>query len=112
MDLKIKIWNIEEKKEEHEFKGHTSYIFCVAISYDQKFIFSGSADNSIKVWKLEEKREDYTLVKNIPFVLCIAVTKNGRKLITGSRDKTLAFETLTTDRKNAFYRLMLLMSGR
>ena len=80
--------NIEEKKE--EFKGHTSYIFCVAVSYDQKFIFSGSADNSIKVWNLEEKREDYTLVKNIPFVLCIAVTQNGRKLITGSRDKDIS----------------------
>ena len=40
----LKLWDMEDKKEEKVFKGHTGWIRAVAISPDERTIASGSAD--------------------------------------------------------------------
>ena len=57
-DNTIKVWNIQERREECTFTGHTSYVLSVAVSADGRFIVSGSEDKTIKVWNIQERREE------------------------------------------------------
>ena len=50
-DKTVKVWNIQERKEEFTLTSHTSIIGSVAISANCKFFMSASNDQTIKVWK-------------------------------------------------------------
>ena len=47
IDEKMK--EVQREKYMHNFKGHTDVIFSVAISQDNRFLVSGSKDQSIKI---------------------------------------------------------------
>ena len=57
-DNKIKIWNLEEMREECTLEGHTMTVNSVAISEDQKYIVSGSDDKTIKIWNIPSRESD------------------------------------------------------
>ena len=56
-DNTIKVWNIEEKREEFTLNGHSSSVYSVSFSPDGKYLASGSGDNNIKVWSICIKRK-------------------------------------------------------
>jgi WD40 repeat protein len=50
-DKLIRIWNRDTKK--HIIVGsHTDRVYSVALSIDNRFIVSGSADKTVKLWDL------------------------------------------------------------
>ena len=61
IDKSIKIWNINEQKEECSLIGHTSDIYTVALSPDERFIVSGAGDKKIKLWNLQGQMEECIL---------------------------------------------------
>ena len=59
-DKTIKIWNIQESREECTSRVRTSYMASMAVSGDGTFVVSGAYDKTIKIWKMQEQREKGT----------------------------------------------------
>ena len=72
-----------------EFRGHTSFINCLAISPDGEILVSGSADNSIRLWNFATGKALKTLTGHASYVNAIAITPDGKTLVSGSADTTI-----------------------
>jgi len=46
------VWNLQDKSQEAVLEGHTEAIYSVTITNDNKFIVSGSGDNSVRMWNI------------------------------------------------------------
>jgi WD40 repeat protein len=91
-DSTIRIWNIEEGKEERKLQGHTSLVralFC--LSTDPPRLASGSHDRKIKIWDysdgtclqaLDQHQGEITILRMLPVSVC----KTG--LVSASEDRT------------------------
>lgn len=111
-DRTVRVWNIQLGKCTHVFKGHTSTIRCMEIVTNdegEKFIITGSRDNTLHVWRLPDEDdlgEDYdeTDPQNPYFVTVLrghtasvrAVTGYGNTIISGSYDHTVRVWDLKT----------------
>jgi WD40 repeat protein len=74
--------------------GHSEWIRALAVSPDGKQLFSGSDDKTIKIWSLP----DGTLMKTIPghqgYVLALAVSPDSKWLVSSSFDNTIKIWSL------------------
>ncbi len=72
--------------------GHSRRVASVAFSKYDKYIISGSDDNSIKLW-LREKENDFvilkTLVDHCGRVASVAFSKDDENIISGSWDYSI-----------------------
>ncbi len=68
----------------------------VAFSKNDKYIISGSSDNSIKIWERETGSEIKTLIGHSGGVTSIAVSKDEKYIISGSYDKFIIIWELET----------------
>ena len=50
--MTIKIWDLEVAKETITLRGHTGPVNSLALSDDDRRLFSGSDDHTVKVWDL------------------------------------------------------------
>ncbi|OMJ65150.1 hypothetical protein SteCoe_39038 [Stentor coeruleus] len=70
-------------------QGPEKFIRCMDITYDNKYVVTGSEDNCIYIWSLE----NFQLLKKIEGhksrVYNCLVTKDLKRLITCSEDKTI-----------------------
>lgn len=81
--------NLEErlyKKYGLCVQGHINSVNCVAISNDNKYAASGSADTHIKIWNIEKRNQKHFLKTSSP-VLCITYTPDDKHIVSGSYDK-------------------------
>ena len=46
------------KKTKTVLQEHTSSVWAVAVTNDNKYVISGSDDKTIKIWNLLQKREE------------------------------------------------------
>ena len=53
-DHAIAVWNIQPLAKLHTLRGHTSDVNSTCISIDNKFIASGSFDNTVRLWSVEK----------------------------------------------------------
>lgn len=67
-------------------KGHTSLVYCVAISPDGSTIASGSYDKSIKIWDTFTGILLRTLTDNVGRVHSVAYSPNGNRIVSVSND--------------------------
>ncbi len=44
-----------------DFLGHKNFILCIAFSSDDKYLATGSDDNTIKLWSVASQKEINTL---------------------------------------------------
>ena len=86
-DKLLKIWNLEEKREEISFPGHKEAIWAVRYHPYGRFLASGSDDGTIRVWNIHEQREEYIL-RGIMFN-GISFSENGEYLAGASADRAL-----------------------
>ena len=68
----------------------------MAVTADQKFVVSGSSDNTIKIWNLETGQEIRTLNGHKNYVRSVAVTADQKFVVSGSSDKTVKIWNLET----------------
>ena len=47
----IRIWDLEKKKVETILEGHEHCVDSIAITFDNKYIISGSRDKTFRIWK-------------------------------------------------------------
>ena len=60
-DKTIRIWNMQDKRQEAQLQGHTGNVLAVAITSDSKTVVSGSTDKALRIWSYEHKRQESIL---------------------------------------------------
>ena len=68
------------------FRGHTNWVFSVAISSDKKWIVSGSEDCTIKVWNVKTEECMRTLEGHRNRVYSVVFSPDGKWIVSGSDD--------------------------
>ena len=73
-------------KKDKKLRGHTSSVWTVAVTSDNKYIISGSLDKTISIWNLLEKRQETALQGHLGGLNSAAVTSNKKYIVFGSED--------------------------
>lgn len=68
--------------------GHCGSIYCLTLTADGQFLFSGGSDSLVKVWSLKEFREVYTIfsIYDIGDIFSIAWVPSQETLYIGSQN--------------------------
>ncbi|OMJ93875.1 hypothetical protein SteCoe_3067 [Stentor coeruleus] len=82
------ILEIEMKNIVGDLYGHQGSVEAVELTYDNKYIISGSSDRSILIWSVLFKRPIGMLLGHSDEVICLALTSDYSKILSGSLDKT------------------------
>ncbi len=61
----------------------------VAISSDNKFIVSGSEDNTIRVWERDSRTQLQEIKGHNSYVNSVAISSDNMFIVSGSDDKTI-----------------------
>ena len=69
--------------------GHNSSIRAVAISKDNKWIVSGSVDNTLIIWDTETGQAKAHLIGHINAITKLVISENNRWIVSASQDVTL-----------------------
>jgi WD40 repeat protein len=69
-------------------EGHESFVNCVAFTSDNKYIVSGSWDETIRIWNMIEKKEEGILEGHTSGVTSLAITTDNKYIISAG-DKTI-----------------------
>lgn len=77
-DSSIKVWDLKDYSCKHKLEGHGDWVYTMAISPDEKQLFTTSNNCSTKVWDIEKGEELANLV-------------DASKLIYASDGMTLMF---------------------
>jgi WD40 repeat protein/GTPase SAR1 family protein len=88
---KLKVVKPPEQAEplaalERELKGHTEWVFSVAVGPDGKWAASASSDKTVRIWDLETGECVATLEGHKDQVTSVAITPNGKQLLSASKD--------------------------
>jgi len=70
-------------------KGHTNYVWSVAVTPDGQQAVTGSGDHTVRVWDLASGACLRTLEGHTGSVWSVAVTADGQQAVTGSDDHTV-----------------------
>jgi eukaryotic-like serine/threonine-protein kinase len=71
--------------------GHKGSVTAVAISPDNRWIVTGSDDNTARLWKHTEAirgAKPQILAGHTGAITCVAISRDSRWIITGSKDRT------------------------
>ncbi|XP_074644335.1 pre-mRNA-processing factor 19-like [Tubulanus polymorphus] len=80
----IRLFNISTHQHEIHLRGHVGAVTSLLVSPSERFLFSGSADNSVQIWNLENMLSIHSLSRHEGSV--DALTLYGDLLLTGSED--------------------------
>lgn len=84
----IIIYDLDTFQETTRLIGHHGSIYCLTLTADGQFLFSGSSDSLVKVWNLKELREVYTIysIYDIGDIFSIAWIRSKETLYIGSQN--------------------------
>lgn len=91
--VEVKTWECV-----HNLAGHSGQIRAVAISPDNQFMASGSADKTINMWELDSGSLVYTLRDHANWVRGIAFSPDSKTLVSCSADKTIKIWNVNSGR--------------
>lgn len=94
-DKTIKVWNLNSRQIIRTLRGHSNWVYSLAISSDGNTLISGSKDNTIKVWNLNTGQELRTLTGHSSYINSVVFSPDGKKIASGSYDKTIKVWNLT-----------------
>ena len=76
-------------------KGHTSFVMSCSFSSDDKFVITGSGDETAMIWCVETGKCLKVLKDHTDYVTSCSFSSNDKFAITGSWDKTVMIWDLT-----------------
>lgn len=85
-DKKIRIFSITDKKLIKTLSGHTDVIRTLAVSSDERTLFSGSFDRTIKSWRFPLGPETASFGPGFGEIHDLAVNSTNEFLLTASAD--------------------------
>ena len=59
----IIVWNYEKNKKICELKGHMNRVLFLAKSPDERFICSGSGDETLRFWQINDEKNENNKIK-------------------------------------------------
>jgi WD40 repeat protein len=69
--------------------GHTGGVYSVAYSNDNKYIVSGSWDNSVRIWSVENGEERMKLEGHTDYVMSVGFSHDNKYIVSGSEDNSV-----------------------
>jgi WD40 repeat protein len=69
----------DDKPEIYIQKGHSMWVRSVAISPDNKYIVSGSDDDTIRLWDVKSGKEIRTFIGHTDYVTSVSFTGGQQK---------------------------------
>jgi serine/threonine protein kinase/uncharacterized protein YkwD len=85
-DKVVRVWDITERKELGQFKGHMGDIHAVAFSPDDRRVLSGGADKTLRLWEIASDKELPPYVGHKGAVISLAFSPDGKLAVSGSDD--------------------------
>ena len=83
----------------YELHGHSKSVLSMIIILDNKFIISGSSDETIRFWNIMNKQQEAVIASNNGAVMSMASTADNRYLLTGGMDNKLRIWSLEERQK-------------
>jgi len=85
------------------FRGHSGAIY--ALDYDQKFIYSASADKYVVRWNIETKKQDSFAIKLTSTPFFIQLLDQNSKLLVGLSNGDIHFFNINKRKEIKYYQL-------
>ena len=82
----IRVFDFSSGKLAWTLTGHTSVVTALAFSSNNRWLVSGSFDNSAIVWNVKSRTQHRILKGHTEPVFAAAFTHNGQHVVTGSGD--------------------------
>lgn len=85
-DKTVVIWEVESGQPLRTYSGHTSYVFCLAVSGSGNLLVTGSYDESVKVWDLKNAKCTRTISAHSDPVSAVDFNRDGSLIVSSSYD--------------------------
>ena len=92
------MWDRGTGEKVGHFDGHTSWIKCCAMSNNDSWVVTGSADESLKVWDIDTGDIERTLLGHTAPVICCDVSADSKVVVSGSEDRSIRLWSVKTGR--------------
>ncbi|MDR1912638.1 MAG: caspase family protein [Helicobacteraceae bacterium] len=81
------------------FTGHSSLVNSVAFSADNRYVLSGSDDNTVRLWDIKTGKEIRRFTGHSSSVYSVAFSADGKYALSGSGDKTVRLWDIKTGKE-------------
>lgn len=81
----VRVWDVAQRRLIHQRRGHTGWIYAVAISPDGQVIASAGDDATIRLWRLDTGQSAGVLFGHDRRIRSLAFAADGR-LVSGAED--------------------------
>ena len=85
----IHLWDLATTRRLWSFEGHRGAVTSVCLSFDGRYVLSGSTDATVKMWEAASGQCLRTFAGHADAVTSVAFSADGRFALSGSADRTL-----------------------
>jgi WD40 repeat protein len=85
----VRLWNLNMERCLREFQGHTSDVWSVSWSPDQKCVLSGSADETLRLWDVKSSGCICVFEGHASTIFATAWSQDQQRIVSGSGDNTI-----------------------
>ncbi len=85
-DGALTLWNLDDGRLLHRFKGHAAKVVDIAVSDDGAWAVTASWDRSARLWNLKDRKPGPVLNEHKGPVNAVALSTDGTRVFTASYD--------------------------
>jgi WD40 repeat protein/serine/threonine protein kinase len=95
----LTVYEIATGRPVHDFKGNSSWLYCVAFSKDGKLLASGCEDGVVKIWDAQTGQETLSSKAHASQVDSVAFSPDDTRLASASWDEKVKVWDIKTGRE-------------
>ena len=104
-DKTVRLWNVEDGKEQRSIEAHASSVYCIGFSPDGSLLASGGLDTQVKIWNVADGKELKVCSGHLEGVFALCFSGDGKFIYSGSADRTLRKWGVSDGKELARYEL-------
>lgn len=85
-DKTIILWSLDLQRPLKTFKGHTNYVFCLAVNAGGDACVSGSYDETLRIWDMKNARCTRVICAHSDPISAVDYNKTGTLIVSSSYD--------------------------